>query len=48
MVNLSQLSYIKINKNVKNVVNPLRPDPTNGQTQSNYSLAIADELFECV
>ena len=45
---LSQLSYTNISKNVKNIVNPLRPDPTNGQTQSNYSLAIADELFECV
>ena len=28
MANLSQLSYIKINKNVKNIVNPLQPDPT--------------------
>ena len=28
MANLSQLSYIKINKNVRNIVNPLRPDPT--------------------
>ena len=48
MANLIQLSYIKINKNVKNIVDPLRPDPTNGQTQSNYSLAIADKFFECV
>ena len=46
--NLSQLSYIKINKNVKNIVNTLRSDPTSGQTQSNYSLAIAGKLFECV
>ena len=29
------------------MVNPLRPDPTNGQTQSNYLLAIADEMFGC-
>ena len=42
------LSYKKINKNVKNIVNPLQPDSTNGQTQSKYSLAIAGELFECV
>ena len=27
------------------MVNPLRPDPTNGQTQSNYLLAIADEFY---
>ena len=46
--NLSQLSCIKIKKNVKNIVNSLRPDPTNGQRQSNYLLAIAGELFECV
>ena len=26
----------------------MRTDLTHGQTQSNYSLAIADELFECV
>ena len=39
---------IKTNKNVKNIVNPLRPYPINGQTQSNYSLTIADILFECV
>ena len=43
MANLSQLPYTKINKNVKSIVNALRPDPTNGQTESNYSLAIADE-----
>ena len=47
MANLSQLSYTKINKNVKSIVNALRPDPTNGQTESNYSLAIADECV-CV
>ena len=47
MANLSQLSYTKINKNVKSIVNTLRPDPTNGQTESNYSLAIADECV-CV
>ena len=39
---------MKINKNVKNIVTSLRPDPTNGQRQSNYFLAIAGELFECV
>ena len=39
MANISQLSYIKINKNVKNIVKPLRPVPTNGQKQFNYSLA---------
>ena len=33
---------------LKNIVNTLRSDPTSGQTQSNYSLAIADKLFECV
>ena len=39
---------MKINEDVKNIANPLRPDPTDGQTHSNYSLAIADEFFECV
>ena len=39
--NLSQLSYIKINKNVKNIVTPLLLIPQNGQTHSH-------ELFECV
>ena len=29
------------------IINPW-PDPTNGQTQSSYSLVIADKLFECV
>ena len=47
MANLSQLFYTKINKNVKSIVNALRPDPTMGQTESNYSLVIADECV-CV
>ena len=28
MANLSQISYKIINKNVKNIVNPLQPHPT--------------------
>ena len=34
-------------KNIFVPVNPLRANPTNGQTHSNNSPAIADELFEC-
>ena len=44
MAYLSQLPNIKINKNVKNVVTWYHKMVKH----TNYSLAIADELFECV
>ena len=35
MANPSQLSRIKVNKNVENIVNPLRPDLTKRFTKLN-------------
>ena len=44
MINLRQEPYIKINKNVKNIINHLQPDPT----KRSNTLQKFDELFECV